>query len=116
MPRRLRSASRLRKYARRLVAQDLGDAEARGFAEAATEAKPDISSIFDLGASAKPTDIARDKDKLIGEAVWANYLRTSTEGLRSWRASDLPISTAPGRSARRFQIRISASSTVRVLP
>jgi hypothetical protein len=89
------------EYVRRLVARDLGDTETRGFAEAGTEPKPDISSIFDLGASAKPTDIARDKhkvradvsvlfdlidegpptniardkDKLIGEAVWANYLR-----------------------------------------
>ena len=89
------------EYVRRLVAQDLGDTETRGFAEAGAEPKPDISSIFDLGASAGPTDIARDedklkpdvsvlfdlidegpptniardKDKLIGEAVWANYLR-----------------------------------------
>jgi hypothetical protein len=31
--------------------------------------------IFDLGASAEPTDIARDKDKLIGDAAWSNYLR-----------------------------------------
>ena len=87
------------EYVRRLVAQDLGDTETRGFAETGTE--PDISSIFDLGASPEPTDIARDKhkgradvsvlfdlidegpptniardkDKLIGEAVWANYLR-----------------------------------------
>ena len=29
----------------------------------------DPSIIFDLGRSAEPTDIARDKDKLIGEAV-----------------------------------------------
>ena len=63
------------EYVRRLVAKDLGDTETRGFAEEGAETKPDISSIFDLGASAKPTDIARDKDKLIGEAVWANYLR-----------------------------------------
>jgi hypothetical protein len=65
----------LAEYMRRLVAQDLADTETPGFAEADTRSKPDISSIFDLGASAKPTDIARDKDKLIGEAVWDNYLR-----------------------------------------
>ena len=35
----------------------------------------DISIIFDLGASGEPTDIARDKDKMIGEAVWDEYLR-----------------------------------------
>ena len=29
----------------------------------------------DLGASREPTDIARDKDKMIGEAVWEEYLR-----------------------------------------
>lgn len=53
------------EYVRKLVAQDLGEAKP----------KADISIIFDLGASDRPTDIARDKDKLIGEAVWANYLR-----------------------------------------
>src|SRR5262245_26216826 len=85
------------EYVRRLIAQDLGDTKTRGFAEADTKPKPDISSIFDLGADepsdvardkksdvsvlfdlideGPPTDIARDKDKLIGEAVWANYLR-----------------------------------------
>jgi len=53
------------EYVRRLVAVDLGE----------PKPKPDISMIFDLGASDGPTDIARDKDKLVGEAVWANYLR-----------------------------------------
>jgi len=65
----------LSEYLARLVARDLGESETRGFAEAGADAKPDISSIFDLGPSAKPTDIARDKDKLVGEAVWADYLR-----------------------------------------
>lgn len=63
------------EYVRRLVAKDLGETETPGFGETDTKATPDISSIFDLGASAQPTDVARDKDKLIGEAVWANYLR-----------------------------------------
>jgi hypothetical protein len=53
------------EYVRRLVAMDLGEARP----------KPDISMIFDLGASAEPTDITRDKDKLIGDAAWSNYLR-----------------------------------------
>ncbi len=56
----------LAEYMRRLVTQDLGDTETPGFAETGPDSKPDISSIFDLGASAKPTDIARDKDKLTG--------------------------------------------------
>src|SRR5262245_15746695 len=53
------------EYIRRLVAGDLGDRKPKG----------DISDVFDLGASDEPTNIARDKDKMIGEAVWQNYLR-----------------------------------------
>jgi hypothetical protein len=53
------------EYVRRLVADDLG------------EVKPeaDISIVFDLVDEGPPTDIARDKAKMLGEAVWANYLR-----------------------------------------
>ena len=53
------------EYVRRVIAQDLG----------APQPKADISMIFDLGASEEPTDIARDKDKLLGEAVWQEHLR-----------------------------------------
>jgi hypothetical protein len=53
------------EYVRRLVANDLGE----------PKPKADISIVFDLGASGEPTDIARDKDKMIGEAVWQEYLR-----------------------------------------
>ena len=53
------------EYMRRLVAQDLGP----------PRPKADISILFDLGASGEPTDIARDKDKMIGQAVWEEYLR-----------------------------------------
>ena len=52
------------EYVRRLVAQDLGEAKP----------KADVSVVFDLGASDELTDIARDKDKLIGDAVWEEYL------------------------------------------
>jgi hypothetical protein len=72
------------EYMRRLVERDL-DEHPQGFAErpqdevarGPEEPKPkvDISVIFDLIDDGPPTDIARDKDKLIGEAVWANYLR-----------------------------------------
>lgn len=43
----------------------------------APETKPvlDVSCIFDLGASREPTDIARDKDALVGEAVWQEHQR-----------------------------------------
>jgi hypothetical protein len=53
------------EYVRRLVAHDLGE----------PKRKADISLLFDLGASREPTDIARDKDKMIGEAVWNAHLR-----------------------------------------
>jgi hypothetical protein len=44
--------------------------------ESLRERRPraDPSIIFNLG-SGPPTDIARDKDKMIGEAVWAEHLR-----------------------------------------
>ena len=54
------------EYVRRLVANDLGEAKPR--------AKADISIFFDLIKDGPRTDIARDKDKLIGEAVWQEYL------------------------------------------
>ncbi len=61
------------EYVRRVVAQDLGEAKP----------KADISMIFDLIKDGPPTDIARDKDKLVGEAVWQEYLseRPAASGL-----------------------------------
>jgi hypothetical protein len=53
------------EYIRRLVAQDLG----------APKPKADISILFDLVDEGPPTDIARDKDKMIGKAVWQEHLR-----------------------------------------
>jgi hypothetical protein len=52
------------EYVRRAIARDLGEPKAQA----------DISVIFDLGASAEPTNIARDKDKLLGDAAWEEYL------------------------------------------
>jgi hypothetical protein len=54
------------EYIRRLVAGDLGEPK---------KAKPDISVLFDLVDEGPPTNIARDKDKMVGEAVWEEYLR-----------------------------------------
>lgn len=53
------------EYVRRLVAHDVG------------EPKPvtDISCMFDLGASPAPTDVARDKDQMVGEAAWSEHSR-----------------------------------------
>lgn len=60
------------EYMRRLVARDLGDPRK---SDVPSSGKPDISIIFDLIDEGRPTDIARDKDKLVAEAVWANYFR-----------------------------------------
>lgn len=51
------------EYVRRLVADDIGT----------PKPKADISSLFDLIDEGPPTDIARDKDAMIGEAVWQEY-------------------------------------------
>jgi hypothetical protein len=65
------------EYVRRLVASDLGE----------PKPKADISIVFDLVDEGPPTDIARDKDKMIGEAVWADYLRkTGRKPRRKLRA------------------------------
>jgi hypothetical protein len=63
------------EYVRRLLAQDLDQ----------PKPKADISVVFDLGASDEPTDIARDKDKMVSEAVWEEYL--SDLGRKSRRSS-----------------------------
>jgi hypothetical protein len=51
------------EYVRRLVIDDV------------EKQRPDISIVFDLDRSGRSTDVARDKDKMIGEAVWQEYLR-----------------------------------------
>jgi hypothetical protein len=53
------------EYVRRVVAQDLGEPKRTA----------DVSIIFDLVKDGPVTDIARDKDKMIGAAVWQDYLR-----------------------------------------
>ena len=54
------------EYIRRLVADDLGE----------PKPKTDISVVFDLGASAEPTNVARDKHGMIGGAAWDDHLRS----------------------------------------
>lgn len=53
------------EYVRRLVAQDIGE----------PKRKTDISILFDLIDEGPPTNVARDKDKMIGQAVWNEHLR-----------------------------------------
>lgn len=55
----------LAEYVREVVRRDLGGEE---------RPKADISAIFGLGASGG-SDIAKHKDRYIGEAVEAEYLR-----------------------------------------
>jgi hypothetical protein len=63
----------LGEYVRRLIARNLDE----------SNREADISTLFDLGASREPTDVARDKDKMIGEAVWKEHLRnTGNKGHR----------------------------------
>ena len=56
----------LADYVRSLVVDDLERANS----------KFDISTMFDLIDEGPPTDVARDKDKMIGEAVWLEYRKT----------------------------------------
>jgi hypothetical protein len=65
------------EYVRRLVASDLG----------AAKRKKGVPALLDLGASAASTDIARDKDKMVADAVWQDHV-SGTRG-------------APKRSAKR---------------
>lgn len=69
-------------YVRRLLAEDLGEPE-----PPRPEPTWDVSVLFDLGGSDEPTDIARDKDKMVGQAVWEEHLR------------DVGHSPKPSRSA-----------------
>lgn len=39
-----------------------------------TKPRADPSIVFSLGTGA-PTDVARDKDEMIGDALWEEYLR-----------------------------------------
>ena len=41
--------------------------------------KPHISAIFGIGASAEPTDVGRDKDAMLGEAVWKEHRRKTRQ-------------------------------------
>jgi hypothetical protein len=57
-------------YARRLIAQDLE----------AISPNADISAVFNLVNEGSPTDVARNKDKMIGEAVSKEHRRTTGKG------------------------------------
>jgi ribonuclease BN (tRNA processing enzyme) len=73
------------EYVRRLVARDLGE----------PRRNTHISLVFDLGASREPTDIARDKDQMLGEAMWAEHVRKTA------RKSSRPHRRARSAAVRR---------------
>ena len=54
------------EYVRRLLSQDLGE----------PKSKADISLVFNLVTDGPPTNVARDKDKMLAEAVWHEHQRT----------------------------------------
>ena len=62
------------EYVRRLLAQDLGEAKR----------KVDVSLVFDLVDEGPETNVALDKDKMVGEAVWKEH-RRKAGGKRSGR-------------------------------
>ena len=62
------------EYVRRLLALDLGEAKQR-----ATH----ISLVFDLVDEGPETNIARDKDKMIGDAVWNEHMGKVGRGKRA---------------------------------
>jgi hypothetical protein len=63
------------EYVRRLLAHDLGEAKREA----------DVSVVFDLIDEGPRTNIARDKDKMIGEAVRQEHVR-KTAGKRRTHA------------------------------
>jgi hypothetical protein len=67
------------EYVRRLLLRDLGE-PAR---------KTDISVVFDLVDAGPPTDVARDKDRMIAEATWHEHRRG-----RRKRSAKLEVKTS----------------------
>lgn len=59
------------EYVRRALARELGE----------PEQKTDISVIFNLVRDGPVTNIAVDKDKMVGEAVWKEHLRKTRRKL-----------------------------------
>ena len=61
------------EYVRRLLAHDLGP----------IRRKVHISTVFDLVDEGPPTNIARDKDQMLADAVWQEHLRKTSATPRS---------------------------------
>jgi hypothetical protein len=70
------------EYVRRVLANDLGE----------PKPKADISVLFDLVDEGPPTNIARDKHKMIDEAVWKEYARKTGRKLPGRKSTKAPRS------------------------
>lgn len=73
------------EYMRRLVSDDLGE----------PRRKAHISDLFDLVTDGPVTNVARDKDKMIGDAVWQEYLH------EAGRSRKVRAKRKPPKRARR---------------
>jgi hypothetical protein len=62
------------EYVRRVVASDLGGQRQRS----------DVSAVFDLVVDGPASEISRDKDRMVAEAVWREHQR-KTVGLAAAR-------------------------------
>jgi hypothetical protein len=61
------------EYVRRVVTRDLGEGEGSA----------DVSMVFDLVQGGPETDVARNKDRMVGEAVSAEHDRETDRDLAS---------------------------------
>jgi hypothetical protein len=68
------------EYVRRLLAQDLHQ----------PKRKASVTTIFDLGESGAPTNIARDKHTMIDDAVWEDHIRKSRRRIVRSRSKGSP--------------------------
>ncbi|MGE3712517.1 MAG: hypothetical protein AB7G35_22975 [Hyphomicrobiaceae bacterium] len=63
------------EYVRRVVRNDLGE----------TGPKPNVSVLFDLVTDGPPSDIARDKDRMVAEAVGKAPARKTAHSVKRRR-------------------------------
>jgi hypothetical protein len=61
----------LEEYLHRLVTSHLPDEDEADLSRQKTH----LAKLIGMGSSEEPTDIAKDKDRFLAEAVWAEHLR-----------------------------------------
>ena len=65
----------LEEYLHNLIASNLPSTTAPDV----SRQKKFLSKIIGMGSSDEPTDIAKDKDRLLAEAVWEEHLRKTKQ-------------------------------------